>query len=186
MDGPIDLSGSLYEPVQKVWDLHNQILLKRGIDLNQLLLRWVRTQKESFRDPRSSFEFDELCDHGCVPQVLSALLSLARHSPKLVTVWDSLVGDTASRRALTKSLEDAAAAIEIKLRDFIASEDEKQRQDFQAIGRIPLSDLVAELRLYASFVKLAEIFKVDVETRSPEEFAGKQIQIPAIRKTALT
>jgi len=160
-----------YEAEQELWDLHNQLLLKRGIDFNELLLQWVRTQKETFRDPRSPAEFDELCDHGCVPKVLAVLLSLARHSPKLVTFWATIVGDQKSRQAFSISLEKAATTLEHQFGDFIKSEDEERRKAFQQIGRIPLSTLVAELRLYSSVARFAKRFKFDVQTRSPVEFA---------------
>src|ERR1700681_1842150 len=108
MDNRVDPAPDSFESEQELWDFHNQVLLKRGIDLNKLLLQWVRTQKETFRDPRSPIEFDELCGHGCVPQVLAVLLSLARHSPKLLTFWTTIIGDPKSRQALSASLEKAA------------------------------------------------------------------------------
>jgi hypothetical protein len=183
MNDPIDLAPHRYESEQELWDLHYQALLKRGIDFNDLMLQWVRTQKETFRDPRSPIEFDELCNHGCVPQVLAVLLSLARHSPKLVTFWATIVGDPKSRNAFSVSLERAAAVLQHQFREFITTEDDERRREFQQIGRIPLSALVDELRLYASVAKLAERFKIDVETRSPMEFSRFLLTNYVVRAT---
>jgi hypothetical protein len=159
------------EPIQQLWDTHNEILRRRGIDFNQLLLSWVKKQKESFRDPHSKIEFEELCSDGCVPQVLSVLLSFIRKSPNLSGVWTLIVGETKSRRAISKSLEMAAAALELQFKEVVADDSEEQRKQFEDLGRIPLSALVAELRLYVSFINMAEELKIDVQTRSVEEFA---------------
>lgn len=63
------------DPLQELWDVHNEILRRKGNNLSQLLLDWVKKQKERFQDPHSAIEFEELCNDGCVPQVLSVLLS---------------------------------------------------------------------------------------------------------------
>jgi len=159
------------EPVQQLWDFHNEILRKRGIDLKERLLSWVKKQKEGFRDPHSKIEFEELCRDGCVPQVLSVLLSFIRYSPKLSGFWTLIVGDAKSRRAISRSLEMAAAALEDQFKEVVADDSEEQRKQFEELGRVPLSTLVAELRLYVSFINMAEELKIEVGTRSIEEFA---------------
>jgi hypothetical protein len=166
-----DADRSNLEPLQQLWDVHNEILRQRGIDLNELLMRWVRKQKEEFKDPHSKIEFEELCSDGCAPQVLSLLLSFIRNSPKLSGFWTLIVGDAKSRRAVSNSLDMAAAALEGQFKEVVADDSEEQRKQFEELGRIPLSTLVAELRLYVSFINMAEELKIEVETRSVEEFA---------------
>jgi hypothetical protein len=171
MDDPIDAITDDYKSEQELWDFHNQALLKKGIDFKEVLLWWVRTQKDAFRDPRAGNEFDELCAHGCAPQVLAICLALARHSPKLAPFWNTLVGEPEARRAFLKSIESTVSAFEQQFGKFIACEDDEDRKRFQQMGRIPLTTLAAELRFYASLVTFAERFRIDVETRSPIEFA---------------
>lgn len=159
------------EPVQQLWEYHNEILRQRGIDFNAFLLRWVKEQKEEFRDPHSKIEFEELCSDGGVPQVLSVLLSFVHNSPKLSGFWSLIVGDAKSRRAVSKSLEKAAAALEDQFKEVIADDSEGQLKLFEELGRVPLSTLVAELRLYVRFINMAEGLKIEVGTRSVDEFA---------------
>jgi hypothetical protein len=171
MDDPIEANSDRYKSEQELWDLHNQALLKKGIDLKELLLWWVEAQKEAFRDPRSGIEFDELCNHGCAPQVLAICLALAHHSPKLTPFWNTLVGEPEARRTFLNSIESTVAALEQQFGNLIAYEDDEDRKRFRDMGRIPLSTLAAELKFYASLLTFAERFRIDVETRSPTEFS---------------
>ncbi len=160
-----------FDLVQQFWEFHTKALLARGVDLNQRLLSWVQQQKNSFSDPQSAIEFEELCRDGCVPQVLSVLLSFVRNSTRLSGFWTLMVGDAHSRKAMSKVLDEAADALENRFKELIADDSPEQRKQFEDLDRVPLSALVAELRLYVSILNFADTLKIEIETRSVEEFA---------------
>src|SRR5271165_6123131 len=75
--------------------------------------------------PGSREDFQELCDHGCVPQVLAALLAAFRNSASFERVWSGLVGDPGKRWKTTRALNRAVESIEGIFRDTSSLEDEK-------------------------------------------------------------
>jgi hypothetical protein len=85
-----DLEQDKYELASKVWSLQGRIWLKRGFNLNEVFLQWAQRQKETFQNPGSRVDFDELCDH-------AGLLFLTRRSPKLAPFWATIVGDPKAR-----------------------------------------------------------------------------------------
>src|ERR1700681_844423 len=107
-----DLEQHKYELASKAWSLQGRIWLKRGLNLNELFLQWAQRQKETFQNPGSRVDFDELCDHGCVSQILAGLLILTRRSPKLAPFWTTIVGDPKARRKTIQTLESAANTLE--------------------------------------------------------------------------
>ena len=159
-----DLEQHKYELASKVWSLQGRIWLKRGFNLNEVFLQWAQRQKETFQNPGSRGDFDELCDH-------AGLLFLTRRSPKLAPFWATIVGDPKARRKTIQTLESAANTLERALGLFIALEDDAVRQDLQEFEMIPPSALASELRLYSRLIGLAAILKSDAETRSPVELA---------------
>jgi hypothetical protein len=171
MTEPTDLDKHKYDLAEKVWTLYRQILLKRGFDLSSLFFQWAQAQKDKFQNPGTRADFDELCEHGCISQVLVGLLFLTRYSPKLAPLWITIVGNPKARREAIQTLDSAANTLEQALGQFIALEDDAVRHDLQEFEIIPPSALVSELRLYSKLIGLAEILKSDAETRSPVEFA---------------
>jgi len=150
----------------EVWEVNRRILLARGIDP----LQWAVKQVQDVTSPDARIAFDELIKHQCTPLVLAVIMALFRISPALESVWTEIVGNPKQRKKVSRTLEKTALMIENVFADAIRVENKDIRAQYIALGRIPLSDLVFELRLYSGFVDLAKRLSVDTETRSIRDF----------------
>jgi len=158
-----------FEAGQALWDAHRKILLKRGVDLDKAFAEWAERQGQKLASPGARTDFAELCRHGCTPQVLAAIIALFRFAPRVERLWAEMIGHPRKRQKVTRALEKAASMLEEVFGEFIAAEDESQRETFADLGRIPLSRLVSEVRFYIRFLNLAEGLAEDTETRSIRE-----------------
>ncbi len=158
-----------FEAGQALWDAHRKILLKRGVDLDKAFAEWAERQGQKLASPGARTDFAELCRHGCTPQVLAAIIALFRFAPRVERLWAEMIGHPRKRQKVTRALEKAASMLEEVFGEFIAAEDESQRETFADLGRIPLSRLVSEVRFYIRFLNLAEGLAADTETRSIRE-----------------
>jgi hypothetical protein len=154
------------ETEQALWDVNRRIFLARGIDPAE----WADEQARRFTSPDANMGFDALSKHQCTPLVLAVILALLRISPALESIWTEVVGNPKRRKKVSRNLEKIALMIEEVFADALAVEDQTIRAQYIALGRIPLSDLTSELRLYSSFVDLAKRLSADVETRSIRDF----------------
>jgi hypothetical protein len=166
MDGNDKSEHEPYKEEQALWDAYRGIRQARGINIGQVFAEWAAKQAQELPSPGARQDFDELCKHGCNPQVLAAIVGGLRNSPRLEAIWTIMVGPIESRQKTIQALEKAAATLEEIFGTFIAVEDEKDREEFAKIGRIPPSRMVSELQLYGRLINMAKSLGVDTESRS--------------------
>lgn len=159
------------DPVRQLWEVYATILEKRGYDIDQLLRDWTQKQKAKLASPGAQADFDELSTTGCVPQLLAALLASLRWSPMMESFWQQLYGNPEKRKAVVRSLEKAAMALEQLFSFAIAFEDEEVVTKFDELGRIAPSRLVSELKFYARMLDFMNRVPRETSTRSLKEFA---------------
>ena len=167
---------------QAFWNTYRELRLAKGINVDQVFVEWAEEQAQRLTSPGAREDFVELCKDGCTPQVLAAIVALLRHSPRLETFWQMMVGPLENRRKTVQALEKAAATLEEVFGDLIATEDEEQRATFTKIGRIPFSRMVSELRFYVRFINLAESLRKDTESHSLRE-VSKYLLASYVKRT---
>jgi hypothetical protein len=158
-------------------DAYRQRWQAKGFNLDEGLISWAKEEAKALETWCARADFDELCTHGCAPEILAALIASFRFCPNLENFWTEMVGHPDHRQKTTKTLENAAVALETLFGRFIESEDEHQRTEFIKLGRLPISSVVSELRFYIKFITFAERFSVCTESTSLAEickyiFAG--------------
>ena len=148
------------------WNTYRESRQAAGINVEQAFAAWAEEQEQRLTSPGAREDFAELRKDGCLPLVLAAMVALLRHSPRLETVWEMMVGSAENRRKATRGLEKAAATLEEAFGALIAIEDEAQRAAFANIGRIPFSRMLSELHFYIRFINLAESLRKDTGSHS--------------------
>src|SRR6267143_5736824 len=98
--------------LQDLWNFHCEILSRRGIDLPHALKQWAAKQENGLPWPGPRADFKELCENGCVAEILAILLAFLRWSPKFEDFWSKLYGSPNDRRRVRKNLEKTAKAME--------------------------------------------------------------------------
>jgi len=158
-----------YEDVQALWNLHRQSRLSAGVDIDQFYADCAEYVKQGLPSPGAREDFAELCKDGCHAQAVAAIITLIRYCPQLEDFWKMIVGPPGDRERVIRALENAAAALEEVLKIPIALEDEKNREEFAKIGRIPPSRMISELRVYGGLIMLVESLRADTEVHSLAE-----------------
>jgi hypothetical protein len=82
-----------------------------------------------------------------------------------------MVGHPENREKATRALENTAQTLEKLFNSVIATENERKNVEFAKIGRLPVSQVVSELRIYIRFINFASSMSADTETRSPVELS---------------
>jgi hypothetical protein len=137
------------------WDTFRETRLAKGINVEQEFTEWAADQTKRLTSPGAREDFAELCEGGCTPQILAAIVALMGNSPGLETFWKTVIGPAPKRQKTTRTLERAAATLEEIFGGFIALADQ-DAATFTKMGRIPLSRVVSELRFYIRLTNLAE------------------------------
>jgi hypothetical protein len=140
-----------------------------GFNLDEGLMSWGKEEAKALETWNTRPDFDEMCTHGCMPEILAVLIASFRFCPNLENFWTEMVGHPANRQKTTKILENAVVALETLFGRFIESEDEDQRAKFTKLRRLPISAVVSELRFYMKFITLAERFSIHTESNSLPE-----------------
>jgi hypothetical protein len=155
-----------YKDEQAFWNVYRESRRSRGIDVDQLYAEWAAEERQKLASPGAREDFEELCQHGCNPQVLALIVAVLRNSPRLEAMWAIVVGPPENREKAARALENAAAVLEEIFGAFTAVEDEKDRAELDKIGRIPPSRMVSELRLYGRLINRAKTLAKDTESHS--------------------
>jgi len=155
-----------YREERDFWVAFGESLRSREINVDQLLAEWAQQETQRLASPGAREDFAELCNEGCNPHVLAALIKLIRATPHLEAIWTTLVGPLENRQKVRRTLESAAATLE---KAFGGFEEEKVRAECARIGRIPPSRIVSELRLYARVIGLSELLAARTEAHSLAE-----------------
>lgn len=155
---------------QQWWEVYRQIWEKRGVDLRKKLMDWAANEMQKLSSRGAREDFAELCDSGCTPEVLAAIVALFRSAPRFAPFWAEIVGEPQTREKVSKRLGQAADSLE-KLFAEVIAEDNRVLVALQGTGHLSPLQLIAELRFYRRMLNLTESLAKDTETRSIGELA---------------
>jgi hypothetical protein len=154
-----------------LWKAYREVRRAKGFDIAKFYTDLAEEEKQKLTSPGAREDFTELCEAGCLQLVLAGIVTLLRYSPQLEGFWTETVGHPDNREKATRALENVAQTLENLFTSVIASENEGKNVEFAKIGRLPISRVVSELRLYIQFINFANSLSVDTETRSPLELS---------------
>jgi hypothetical protein len=164
----------------KFWNDYRNTRLARGIDIARQFAIWADELAKGLTSPGAREEFAELCEAGCFPQGLAALVLMLRRTPLLEKFWIEMVGSARNRANATRALEDAARTFESLYGGATALGNDAENE-LTKIGRIPISRIVSELRFHIKFINFAQLLAADTETHSPAE-VGKYLISGYVRR----
>jgi hypothetical protein len=153
-----------------LWNTYRNSRLAKGFDVASEFAKWATEVAEGLTSPGAREEFGELCEAGCFPQGLALTVLALRRAPQLEIWWSKTMGDPAGRAKAIRSLEDAAQTLE-SLYSGVIPLGKDGENELSRIGRIPIPRLTSELRFHIRLINLAQMFRGDHETHSPEEVA---------------
>jgi hypothetical protein len=144
------------EAVQKLWDFARQLYQSKGIDIEKLLAKLAAKQEEQLNFPGARRDFTELCEAGCTPEVLGAIIFVLRVVPAIEKFWAFIVGHPERRRKLQRTLEATAQELDHFFPEVTDEANQeklrtKLRARFAGVGHLHPSELASELRFYAGF-----------------------------------
>jgi len=96
--------------IQSGWDTCRQLVTDDGITIEQAWAKWAAEQKQRLTRPGAQDDFIELCQAGCVPEILASIIALVRFAPRLDEFWQERFRID-ERQKMTRSLEKAAEAL---------------------------------------------------------------------------
>jgi hypothetical protein len=152
------------------WNAYREDRLAKGIDVARHFANWTVELARGLTSPGAKEEFAELCQAGCFPQGLAALVLILRRAPLLESFWTELVGNADNRAKATRVLGDALQTFESLYAGAIDLGSESENE-LIAIGRVPISRIVSELRFHIKFINFAALLAADTEAHSPTELA---------------
>jgi len=150
---------------QDFWNHYRELRRTRGINIDREFAEWTTELQKSLTSPGAREDFTELCKHGCTPEVLAVIVWLTRKSPGSGTFWKMIIGPPAKRQKVTRTLERAASTLE-EIFTVLITLGEKDIAIFTKIGRIPLAQVVSELRWYIRLINLAESLRKETGSHS--------------------
>ena|ERR1700719_3393045 len=153
------------------WKSYREICRSKQIDTVKLYMDLAEEEKRRLTSPGAREDFVELCEGGCFQPILAGIVMLLRYAPLLEAFWTEMVGRPEHREKTTRTLESAAQTLQSLFSVVIDSEKEGKNTELETIGRLPVSRLVNELRLYTRLIKLTSSISAETETRSPAELA---------------
>ena|ERR1700730_1895452 len=152
------------------WNAYREARLAKGIDVARQYTNWAAELAQGLTSPGAREEFAELCESGCFPQGLAALVLILRRAPLLEKFWMEIVGNADNRAKATRALDAAVQTFESLYAGVIALGSDAENELIR-IGRIPIPRIVSELRFHIKFVNFAQLLAADTETHSPSELA---------------
>ena len=162
------------------WNSYREARFARGIDVARQYANWAADLAKGLTSPGAREEFAELCEDGCFPQGLAALVLILRRAPLLEKFWTEMVGNASNRANATRALEDAARTFESLYAGAIALGSDAENE-LSKMGRIPIPRIVSELRLHIKIINFAQLLAADTETHSPAEL-GKYLISGYVRR----
>ncbi len=161
------------EPVkspQDLWNTFRQMMERDGFDLSAAWWKLIVEQMQWVSSSAARRDFEELCEAGCFPLILASIIGLIRLAPRLKPFWKVMLLHPKERKKMAAVLEKAAAMLGDSFRDVIAAEGENQKADYAAIGRVPPSRLVSEIRFWATMIKIDLKLADELQVYSLAEF----------------
>jgi hypothetical protein len=152
------------------WNTFREIQRTKKWDMVRIFPEWAAELERELHSPGAREDFRELCKAGCSHNGLAALLMLLRHSPSLEGYWAKIVGHPNNRHKATHALEKAAQTLEGLYADALAA-GSTEKEEFTKIGRVPVSQIISELRMHTRLINFGKELGADTGTRSPTQFA---------------
>jgi hypothetical protein len=156
--------------LQDLWNAYCEICSARGFDLRQALKQWAVQQENELPSPGARTDFRELCETGCVVEILAILFVSLRWSPQFEEFWSNIYGNPNERRRVRKTLEKTAKAVESLFVLTIFLEDDEMTSKLSKIGRISPRQVVSEMRFYARMLNFVDSLPRETQTRSLADF----------------
>jgi hypothetical protein len=73
-------------------DAYRQRWQAKGFNLDEGLISWAKEEAKALETWCARADFDELCTHGCRPEILAVLIASFRFTPNLENFWTEIVG----------------------------------------------------------------------------------------------
>jgi hypothetical protein len=156
--------------VRHFWDTIVDGYRPKGLDIDGMLSEWTKGQRRRLSRAAQS-DFDELVGCGCAPQVLAALLALFRGEPRIVGVWEQVLGSSVKRQKAIRALEGAALVLEEIFPTLTNSDYELVQPGLAGVKHISPPQLISELWFYRGLFNTAQELSHDPEIRSIREVA---------------
>jgi hypothetical protein len=156
------------EAAQNLWNVYVGIMRKRGVDLPALVAAAADHGRCTLSDPGARTDFEQLCEKGCVAEVLALLVWFMRFSPNVRDLWSEMLGKPEKRKRMIRTLQKAADAIEDVFAELV--KHDKELPDAGPEIASP-SKVAASLRLYCRVLDLSEVIAREAKIRSSEEMA---------------
>ena len=83
------------------WNSYRKAHFAKGVDIARAYANWTSELAQGLSSPGAREEFAELCEAGCLPQVLTALILILRRAPLLEKFWIEMVGNPTNREGYT-------------------------------------------------------------------------------------
>jgi hypothetical protein len=154
-----------------LWNTYRELRRSKGLDVDKIFAELADEQRTSLNSPGARDDFTELCNAGCLPLALSALVALVRFSPLLEEFWIEIVGHPENREKAARNLENVVQTLQGLFGKVVALEREGKNSEFAKMGRLSVSQVIAELQFYIRFINFAESFSAEKEIRSPQELS---------------
>jgi hypothetical protein len=150
--------------MQSAWDTFRQFVTPDGVRLEEAWAAWAEQQKQRLASPGARTDFVELCQAGCVPEILASILALIRFAPQVRELWEGTLGRADKRQKLRQSLEKAATALEHYYAECMPLENPNAKDEANMKRNWPLS-LISEIRshndMWIFFGRLAAKLEVN-------------------------
>jgi len=170
------------EAVRALVETYRRIYRPKGIDLDKFLANFAAYVAHRLASPGARTDFEKLCQSGCVPQVLAAIVVSLRAFPQMERFWIEIVCRPDRRQRATRVLEKAVSMIEEVFEDFIAIEDEMPKDAWNSLGHMLPSGLVSELRFYVSLINIGKEMAPGTKPRSIRE-VSKYLLASYVKRT---
>ena len=156
----------------ELWNTLCEIYREKGIDLPTSCRNWAEDVERQLEKPSPNTEFRELCNDGCLPEVLALLLLKFQYAPDLAKIWTRAIGAPKVRAKVIRSLEKAATQLESHYGNIISGDEGVELdRSLVAIKRIPIPILISELRLHAKALWFTETVKKKAKLKTLDELA---------------
>lgn len=169
--------------MQSAWDAFRQLTTEDGVTLEAAWSRWAEVQKQGLQSPGAQTDFIELCQAGCVPELLASILWLIRFASRVNELWSQTLGRADKRQKALVSLAKAAEALKEYYREFQVPGSANQTKDPTKIehGFFPLR-IVTEIQSHNDMWVLFNRLAAKFNANSMVEF-GKYLFVAYVQGT---
>jgi hypothetical protein len=162
---------SHFTDMQSAWDAFRQLETLDGVRLEIAWAAWAEEQRQRLASPGARTDFDELCQAGCVKEILASILALIRFAPQVSELLQATLGRSDKRQKLMLSMEEAAAALEDYYAGLETTGNSNATTGQATIKREWPLNLISEIRSHNDMVTFFGRLVAKLEVNSFHEFA---------------